>query len=136
MKNSQDISSILQKYNLRKTPLMKKVITLFIEKKEPLTAEQIHIRLKQKGNLSTIYRIIKRFTEKGLIKEINLSNDKKFYEISNRAHHHHLVCIKCNTIVDIPCANSFIKKIDLKKFKFKSIEGHSFELFGRCSICA
>lgn len=134
MKKSE-INTLLDKFNLRKTPGMQKILKVFVETKEPITAETIYNKVKKHVNQSTVYRTIKRFTENNLIQEVHLSPEKKYYELSDRHHHHHLVCTSCETIVDIPCIDEIVKKIKPNKYKFNSISSHSFELFGTCNDC-
>lgn len=133
--NTTQLNKTLDKYQLRKTPGMQKILKVFIDTKVPLTAEQIYKKVQKHVNQSTVYRTIKRFTDKKLINIVHLSSDKQYYELADRHHHHHLVCTSCETIVDIPCIDDVIKKIKPKKFNFTSIESHSFELFGICNKC-
>ena len=129
------INKILEKYSLRKTPGMKKILSIFIDTKKPITAEDIYSNLKKSVNQSTVYRTINRFIEKNIIQEVYLSSEKKYYELTNRHHHHHLICTSCEKIVDIPCMSEIVRKIQPKNYNFESIENHSFELFGTCNKC-
>src|SRR5207302_10180924 len=93
--------------------------------------EKHHIKADQ----ATIFRIINAFTEKGLLKPIQLNEGKFRYELSSKADHHHLVCTKCGDIQDISdCNISALEKEIEKKKKFK-VTSHALEFFGMCVNC-
>lgn len=127
---------ILEQNNLRKTSGMLTVLTSFLNTQKPITAEDIFEQNISNLNLSTVYRCIQRLKDHDIINEVNLSSERRYFELANRKHHHHLTCTSCETIVDIPCATNIIKRISPSKYKFNSIENHSLELFGVCNKCS
>lgn len=132
MQKSKDI---LKKNNLRKTQAMIKILDIFLIEKEPITADDVYNKFKNRINKSTVYRSILRFVKKKILHEIYISSQKRYYELFEQEHHHHIICINCNTIKDIPCANSFIQNINPNEFNFKKISSHSLEIFGICKNC-
>ena len=94
--------------------------------------------------LSTIYRTLDLLARSGLINKLDIGDGKSRYEFRSdikKAHHHHLVCIKCGKIIDY----SDFKDEELKLFieAEKKIAGkydfqvreHSIEFYGLCKNC-
>jgi Fur family transcriptional regulator, ferric uptake regulator len=76
-------------------------------------------------SLSTIYRTVRLMARMGILRELELTEDHKHYEINSPRphHHHHLVCVKTNRIVEFK--NDQILNISQKvadKFGFKVLD--------------
>ncbi|MGE5041994.1 MAG: Fur family transcriptional regulator [Candidatus Levyibacteriota bacterium] len=88
-------------------------------------------------NKTTIYRELEFLLEQNFIKEIEFGDGKKRYEITiNRPHHHHIVCVSCKRVEDIPLGEELElqeKKIE-EKTSFK-LTAHMLEFFGVCGNC-
>ena len=104
----------------------------------PLSIKEILLKLNEQKlnpNKTTIYREIIFLKDLNTVQEVDFGDGKKMYEISEN-HHHHIRCIKCNLIKDVPMdseLNDKEKKV-LKKLGFKPV-GHSLEFFGLCQNC-
>lgn len=134
---SHNCTDELRQQNLKVTPARLAVLRLLEQTNKPLDVAAIVTLLKKNhitADQATIFRIINAFTEKGLVKQLNLQEGKFRYELAERPHHHHLVCRQCGAVEDIVINEAhFIKKIQTKS-KFL-IDGHHLEFFGRCTIC-
>lgn len=66
-------------------------------------------------SLSTIYRTLKLMTRMGILRELELAEGHKHYELNTSSphHHHHLVCIQCNQTIEFE--NDSILKTALKQ---------------------
>jgi Fe2+ or Zn2+ uptake regulation protein len=103
-----------------------------------LDAYEVHEetrRLGEKMSLSTVYRILQAFRDRGLIIENHLGEDHHHYEsaLQNTVEeHHHAVCTRCGAIVEFQLpANGLALVIDqLEGFL---IEGLSID--GICPKC-
>ena len=94
--------------------------------------------------LATIYRNLELLVRIGLVWKFDVGNGRAVYEIAacpEESHHHHLICKKCNNIIDYSDAagmeKEFIrkqKKVLSKQYDFM-IENHSVDFFGLCSAC-
>jgi Fur family transcriptional regulator, ferric uptake regulator len=105
----------------------------------PATAEQIFLKLKESDtsiNLSTVYRILEIFVNKGIVLKSNISdNNKSMFELNRLEHKHHIVCVRCKKIFpmdDCPF-EEYERKIQ-NKLGFDVI-GHKLEIFGFCKKC-
>jgi Fur family ferric uptake transcriptional regulator len=107
--------------------------------KKPLTIKEIHTTLannQKRINLTSVYRTVKLLAELGLVREIDLLDGFKRYEVvSNNNHHHHLVCKSCGKIEDfsLPNMEKTLHNISLSN-KFQMIN-HTLEIFGKCYQC-
>jgi Fur family ferric uptake transcriptional regulator len=91
----------------RLTPQREKILHLFqnLPKGNHLSAEELYNLLEQKGeeiSLSTIYRSVKLMSRMGILRELELAEGHKHYELNQPFphHHHHLVCIQCNKTIE------------------------------------
>lgn len=91
----------------RSTPQREIILQTFqnLPEGEHLSAEELHERLqKAKHNisLSTIYRTVKMMANMGILRELELKEGHKHYEINQPGprHHHHLVCVKTNEVIE------------------------------------
>jgi Fur family transcriptional regulator, ferric uptake regulator len=89
---------------------------------------------KIKPDRSTIYRELQFLSNNGIIIK-NTISDIDYYEIP-KDHHHHLVCLNCNSISKVEMGNHLEKqeKLIAKQNKFNIIN-HSLEFYGYCHKC-
>ena len=86
-------------------------------------------------SLATVYKNLKTFEEHGLIHEVSPHHGSARFE-TNPSPHHHLVCLRCKAIVDVPAA-------DVEPFRLKKrapagfrIQRYNVEMLGLCGDCA
>ncbi len=103
----------------RLTPQREVILHIFQElpQGEHLSAEDLYQRLEIKGegiSLSTIYRTLKLMARMGILRELELGEGHKHYEINQPYphHHHHLICVRCNMTIEFK--NDSILKIGSK----------------------
>lgn len=87
---------------LRSTAQRQKILGILqaLPQGEHLSAEQIHQILSDDGeriSLSTVYRTLHLMVYMALLRELELAEGHKYYELnrSTQGHHHHLVCVHC-----------------------------------------
>lgn len=118
---------------------MKKDIILDLLKKErkQFTAEQIYdiVSKDTKINLSTVYRALNNYTDKGILKKIVRQDKITYYELNDENNDYCIVCDKCKKTY--LCNNKEIEKVvdEISKENNFSIEGYTFELHGLCNEC-
>lgn len=91
----------------RMTPQREIMLETFqhLPKGEHLSAEDLRDVLKEEGeqvSLSTIYRNLKLMARMGILRELELAEGQKRYEINQPSphHHHHLICVRCNKTIE------------------------------------
>lgn len=91
----------------RSTPQREIILQTFLNlpEGEHLSAEELHEHLQKARHnisLSTIYRTVKLMANMGILRELELKEGHKHYEINQPGprHHHHLVCVKTNEVIE------------------------------------
>lgn len=93
----------------RLTPQRKTILQVFQElpKGEHLSAEDLYHQLQNQDHgkgisLSTIYRTLKLMARMGILRELELGEGHKHYELNQPFphHHHHLICVQCNKTIE------------------------------------
>lgn len=103
----------------RLTPQRETILQIFqnLPDGNHLSAEDLHMRLEQEGHgisLSTIYRTVKLMARMGILRELELAEGHKHYELNQPYphHHHHLICVRCNKTIEFK--NDSVLKIGSK----------------------
>ncbi|NEQ26045.1 MAG: transcriptional repressor, partial [Microcoleus sp. SIO2G3] len=91
----------------RLTPQRETILQVFqnLPEGNHLSAEDLYNYLHRQGeniSLSTIYRTLKLMARMGILRELELAEGHKHYEINQPAphHHHHLICVRCNKTIE------------------------------------
>lgn len=138
---SEEFKKLLREKGQKVTPARVFILDIFSKKKEPLNALSVYKALlkshKTKGiNEVTVYRNLASLAEAGILRRVDLRKESVYFELAND-HHHHIVCINCNTVEEFENnkIEEALKKIAIKSPRFKNITDHSLELFGLCVNC-
>ncbi|MFB2939473.1 Fur family transcriptional regulator [Aerosakkonemataceae cyanobacterium BLCC-F154] len=116
---ASSLKAELNERGWRLTPQRETILHLFQElpKGDHLSAEDLYHRLESQGeaiSLSTIYRSLKLMARMGILRELELGEGHKHYELNQPYphHHDHLICVRCNKTVEFK--NDAILKIGTK----------------------
>ncbi|MCW8409532.1 ferric iron uptake transcriptional regulator [Legionella sp. PATHC035] len=103
-----------------------------------LSAEGVYKALLETGEdvgLATVYRVLTQFEAAGLVNRHNFEGGHSVFELSQGAHHDHLVCIKCG------CVEEFVdeiielrQKTIAERANFKMTD-HALNIYGICPRC-
>lgn len=122
------------------TKQRKNVYTVLQGAEEPLSAVQIY-RLAEKlaeGEdyaLSTIYRILAFFEEKGMVSKNTWMGDGTIvYELNRGGHTHYAVCLECHKRIALQSCPFAHMHLDQNTGDF-TVTGHKLELYGYCKDC-
>lgn len=131
---------------LKWTKQRKSVYRALWETAEPLSAMQIYQRLSVRGDtedsglgeasaISTVYRILAAFEEKGLVEKSTWTEDgTAVYGLNRGGHTHYAVCLKCHS--RIPLQGCPFSHIHLEEAMGDfTVTGHKLELYGYCRNC-
>ncbi|MCS6960278.1 MAG: transcriptional repressor [Pseudanabaenaceae cyanobacterium SKYGB_i_bin29] len=104
---AEALKAELNSKGCRMTPQREKILKAFQElpEGEHLSAEDLYHRLQAQNeniSLSTIYRTVKMMARMGILRELELAEDHKHYELNQPRphHHHHLICVKTNKVIE------------------------------------
>ena len=145
MENNQQmagksVDNLQYPQGLKWTKQRKSVYKVLREAAEPLSAVQIFNRVVQgtEGEeyaLSTIYRILAAFEERGLLEKTTWMGDGTVvYALDRGEHTHYAVCLECHR--RIPLQNCPFAHVHLEREAGDfTITGHKLELYGYCGEC-
>lgn len=86
-----DILVELERHGILPTPQRLKIAEILLAKPQHLSAEQIIERLRTTGSKvskATVYNTLNLFGERGLVKELSVDPERRYYDSSTQAHHH------------------------------------------------
>ena len=127
----------LQNSPLKSTPKRIAIIEIFHKSNKFLTPEDVYKKLCEKFNecgLPSVYRNLESLAEQHILTRIHKFDNKRYYglcQTEEGVHHHHIVCIRCGKVGDVPGCDLFKKKT-IKGFK---IIDHFLQLDGICAGC-
>lgn len=102
---------------------------------KPASANEINDFLKNKIDLTSVYRTLNLLVKSEMVNVILFGEGKKRYELRNKnEHHHHLVCEKCGDVEDVEMKESVLLRSVEERSKF-IIKKHNLEFFGLCPDC-
>jgi Fur family ferric uptake transcriptional regulator len=102
----------------------------------PLSPSEILDLAKRQSptiNLATVYRTLKRLTESGLIRAVELPGEPNRYELEGLPHHHHFKCDECDRVYDVPgrCPSGLADGLPSGFW----VRDHEVVLVGTCADC-
>jgi Fur family peroxide stress response transcriptional regulator len=101
------------------------------------TAEELYFELKPHNpnlSLATVYRNLNQLAKLGEIKKIEGLSGQVHYD-HNNDEHFHMICLKCNKIIDLPPQIAESLKLTLKKQSEFEILSYDILVKGLCSGC-
>jgi Fur family ferric uptake transcriptional regulator len=104
------------------------------------TAQEIHEELRRNGDsigLTTVYRSLQALADTGEVDVLRAASGEAMYRrCATATHHHHLVCRRCGTTVEIegPAVESWTRQV-AERNGFAEVS-HTLDVFGLCSACS
>ena len=129
---------ILQEKGHRLTPQRMLVIETLHNADGHISAEEIYKHLHRRypyANISTVYRNLELLKKLNLVTETNFGEGRVRYHITDKGHHHHLVCHSCGKIIDLEeLVLHPLKNTLLQEYGFDADLRH-LAISGECSGC-
>ena len=139
MKQPGGIVNKLSELGYRLTPQRIMVLSAIEDSNDHISAEEIYAQIVAKYprvNISTVYRTLELLKRLGLVTETDLGGGRVRYHSAEKGHHHHLVCEKCGTIIDIDESTlARLQDVLLHRYNFSARLSH-VAIFGRCVDCS
>jgi Fur family ferric uptake transcriptional regulator len=130
--------AVLTDLGLRPTAQRLAVLEVLASDPNGATAQEIHDRLRAGGSrvgLATVYRTLAALTEGGAVDALAHRPGEACYRLCGSGHHHHLVCERCNRVVELgECdLEPWLARLgDTHGFE---VTRHSVEVAGLCEGC-
>jgi len=134
----EDVRSLFHRHGLAATHQRQVIYEMAAAPPGHASPEAIYARVRRKIpgiSLATVYKNLRTFIDKGLLGQVSLHSGSLRVE-SNPMPHHHLVCTRCKSIVDL-------KEEELEPIRFRHKLPHGFraqrvavDILGTCKACA
>ncbi|MCJ7733965.1 MAG: transcriptional repressor [Anaerolineales bacterium] len=138
MTHCHTILAELRLRGYRITPQRERIIQAVAHSPKHITADEVAHQLRQLTqviNIATVYRTLDVLWQEGFACRNNLSEGKTVYATFQHGPHIHLVCRKCNQVIDadIRILNSLGDDLH-SNYNFQPDLDH-FSIFGICADC-
>lgn len=136
--DTEKAKELLSANKINRTKVKVNVLVSLSKAQTPLSVAEIYSNLGD-CDISTIFRTVGQFKDKGLVRELNLGEGFFRYEVISQDehahHHHHVRCRDCGEIKHLEdCDLSPFEKM-IERLGYKSLE-HHLEFTGVCSKCS
>jgi len=137
--STERIRSLFRERGIACTAQRELVARTLLEMGSHVGANELHRKLARKNPrvaLATVYRTLQLLKDNGLIAERHFGERWRRSENVAAAHHDHLVCLGCGTVIEFqePLIEELQDRV-ARRNGFKA-ESHRLELYGYCRDCA
>jgi Fur family ferric uptake transcriptional regulator len=104
-----------------------------------ISAQELYRALQRDGErigLTTVYRSLQSLVNDKMVDVLRRDDGESIYRLCGEAHHHHLVCKRCGTTVEIEgsAIEEWAKMMALEH-GFQEVD-HVAEIYGLCGTCS
>jgi len=136
---TEHLTEYLANKGLKSTSQRDKILEIFIEAGQHLSAEDLYARVKKvypRIGFATVYRTLKLLAEAGLAQGRRFEGGFTRYEhIRPEAHHDHLICTQCGAIIEFENERIEALQRDIARKNRFVVQSHKLELYGLCVGC-
>jgi len=100
-----------------------------------ISAEDVYKLLLEQNEeigLATVYRVLNQFDDAGIVTRHHFEGGKSVFELAHKAHHDHLVCLKCGKVVEFEDNVIEQRQRDIAVTNKIKLTNHSLYLYGEC----
>ncbi len=125
---------------LRRTRALEELLATLVESARPMTLAELSAspRLADQCDKATVYRLLQRLTENGIIRRLGLHERAAYFTLLQPGKHSdYLICTGCGKIESIkaPCPVHDLEDEIREKTGYQGLY-HELEFFGTCPECA
>ncbi|MGL1957908.1 MAG: ferric iron uptake transcriptional regulator [Colwellia sp.] len=116
-------------------PRIKILTILQSPENQHISAEDVYkILLEQHEEigLATVYRVLNQFDDAGIVSRHHFEGGKSVFELTQKNHHDHLVCLKCGKVVEFEDDVIEQRQHDIAESHQITLTNHSLYLYGEC----
>ena len=133
-----EITQKLKEGGYRLTPQRMAVLKILVSSPEHPSVEQVYNQVKADfpmTSLGTVYKTVDLLKEMGEILELGFSEDSHRYDGARPYPHPHLICMKCNKIIDGDLSLDQESLRSLEQASGYTILRPQISLYGLCPDC-
>jgi len=128
---------ICRQKRLRITPQRLEIYGELARATDHPTAEILHQRLKSKMpslSLDTVYRTLATLVSHNLVHRVESGQNQARFEVQH-IHHHHIICRKCNKIMDFTWNPADQASLQDELHDWGKVERAQMVAYGICNDC-
>jgi Fur family ferric uptake transcriptional regulator len=134
------LKDIIKERGLKYSKQREVIFTTILNSKEHLNADELNTIISKKYpdlkiGIATIYRALSFLEEVKLISSIELNSDGKKFETNSKDHHDHIICVKCNKIIEFVSEQIEQAQESVAKKNGFELLDHTMYLYGICKEC-
>ncbi|MSU40878.1 MAG: transcriptional repressor [Pedosphaera sp.] len=133
-----ELAARLRNCARRVTEPRREILRALRDGAHPMSPKQVHQALHDTCDLATVYRSLHMLEAAGMVKRFDLGDGVRRFELlgeGDDGHHHHLVCKRCDTVVEIDdCFTPALEQRIASRSGFAGVT-HRLEFFGTCPAC-
>lgn len=121
----------------RRTAARRAIVEVLLAGDHHTTAETIANELtlaELPVNVSTVYRTLETLEELGIVDHVHLDHGPTVWHVGS-VPHHHLVCVDCGRVIEVPLAELEGLRRDLRSRHRFNLAPH-YALTGTCERCS
>ena len=129
---------MIRQRGYRVTPQRQIILDALSELTGHRTPDEVYSRVQRKTtaiNRATVYRTLDFLLRMGLVTVAQLQDNQTVYEVVNDELHHHLVCQKCEHIIQLDYAEVQPLFDRIKQEQGFQVRTNHLVLFGVCQDC-
>ena len=139
MNNQQFIADLLRAHGLRRTPIRREMLALFIKHDTALSASDVLSKMKSRLDRVTVYRALSSFEERGILHRASEDERGIKYALcgqhcpdeSHADQHAHFICDECHQTY---CLEE-VKVPEVAVSSEFSVNRKNYTLSGTCKAC-
>lgn len=129
--------AMVRSLGMRRTHLLEAMLRDLAGRDRPVTIGQVEESIGNMCDTATLYRMVERLVEAGILRRIGFHERARYYELVESGHHYdYLICTECGAIGDInlACPVDAIERELVHKTGYDGLQ-HDLVFFGRCPEC-
>lgn len=136
-----EFKDLLKRNSLKFTTQREIVLkTLYNNDDEHFSPESLYILIKTKYpelnvGIATVYRTLNLLEDSEIATSLSFGAHGKKFELGNKPHHDHMICKKCDKIIEFSEKIIEKRQEQIAKVYGFQITGHLMQLYGLCADC-
>jgi Fur family ferric uptake transcriptional regulator len=127
----------LKKAGLKVTlPRLKILQILQLPQHQHVSAEEVYkvlLEQEEEIGLATVYRVLNQFEDAGILDRHHFEGGKSVFELSQKDHHDHLVCLTCGKVIEFEDDMIEQRQEEIATKNNIRLTNHSLYLYGHCT---
>ncbi len=131
---------LLKENNLKFTLQREHILKILYDSRKHLSPELLYNEIKDlfpelNIGIATVYRTLLLLEDADLVTSIPFDKHGKKYELANKEHHDHMICIKCGKIIEFIDEEIELRQTKIAKSHNFNMINHSMQIYGICKEC-